>query len=182
MWCGAATRAAAEQGSPIATGRSHLRQAHPATTPLAAVEDPVSETIRVKRCDVLARRAVQDVFGHLSRDWTQSEADPSVASGYEETGIVANHAYGRQAVRQACRSPRHSQRMTAPSILLRQRRAAEVRFSSRGRLIWSFTPENSSVPAKRTNPFMGVQNTIRSPSMQADWSRGDLPMPGLQSR
>jgi len=101
VWCGAATRAAAEQGSPIATGRSHLRQAHPATTPLAAVEDPVSETIRVKRCDVLARRAVQDVFGHLSRDWTQSEADHSVASGYEETGIVANRAYGRQAVRQA---------------------------------------------------------------------------------
>jgi len=31
----------------------------------------------------------------------RSEAHHSVASGYEETGIVANRAYGRQAVRQA---------------------------------------------------------------------------------
>lgn len=61
----------------------------------------------------------------------------------------------------------HSDRTTAPLIVVKYRLGEFVSYSKRRRLILSFTPENSSVPAKRTIPSVGVQKTIFPPSTHA---------------
>jgi len=107
--------------------------------------------------------------------------------GRRETGPTAGNPSGRDGLR-----PHHSDLIVASCVVLKYRVAAFVSCSRRGRLISWFTPDNSSVPAKRTNPFIGVQKTrflpahrrgseveFRRPSIR---NHGDNPwQPGVAS-